>query len=387
MTSAAVLMCGCQFIGGFAGNEIVDVGPGGEGGGGASLTGGGGTGGQGGMADECALDQVPEEPDDATVGDEVTFILAARTIELGEDLDETLGLDIDDACTCSDDVDCPCASVATCSRPPLVDSDDKWQRCDSPGGVDSNSRQLFNIITSFDPLLSSQFISLGMAAGGGTTLLEVREYNGLADDGKVFVGVYATGTFQSADCNTGPPQWDGEDAWPISNDSVFAALPTCGEKPFPTVYDTKAYVVDHNLVARLDEVTVAVQFGANALKLTVSDAIVVAPLQQDAEGRWSTTRGTVAGRWKLADVFRGLGELDKVTPIDLCDPATLGSTQSNVCAFVDTIVGSGSDGECNAVSFALEFEAEEARAGNSVDLPSSDPCPALLNLDCETQVQ
>lgn len=384
MISPVLVTGGCQLIGGFAGHEVVEKGTGGQGGGSGTGGGtGGGVEGQGGGLD-CSLAEAPDVPTGADSGDQVAFVLAASGVELGEDLDVPLGLDIDKSCTCNGNEACPCAAVATCARPGVVSSDDAWKRCDAPGGVDRNSTQLFNIVNAFDPILNSQFISAGIELGGGSALFDVREYNGLVDDDKVFVGVYTTGPFLTAECNDAPPQWEGEDAWPIDKSSVFNELSTCGGVPFPTVYDPNAYVVGGELVARLDEVTLAIQFGTQVLRLTVHDVTAVVPLQQGPDGRWFTTGATLAGRWDLADVFRGLGELNNVTPIELCDPMMLGSTQSNVCAFVDAATHDRPGDPCDAVSFALAFDAQEARIGNTVDLPPSNACPALLTLDCET---
>lgn len=379
MVSAAALVLRCQLIGGFAGNEIVDPGAGAQAG---ATNATGGDGGSGGG--ECPLQRAPAKVDTPSGGDEITFTLAARSVDLGEASNKLLGLDLDEACTCGDEA-CACASVPTCARPPVVASDAVWQRCDDEAGVDANSKQLFKILQGFDTVLSSDLVSAGINGGAGTVLLDVRQYNGLADDDQVLVGAYTSGAFQTAACNDGPPAWEGEDAWPIDRGSSLIELAACGETPSPAVFDAFAYVTDHQLVAHLRQVTLAIEVAGLVLQLTLRDATVVVPLERrDSDGRWHTTGATLAGHWPLGDVFRALGEINGLTPADLCE-ADLTSIQSSVCAAADVAVDPHDEGQpCDAVSFALEFSAEEAKFGNTVDLPSSTACSELLALDCET---
>lgn len=217
-------------------------------------------------------------------------------------------------------------------------------------------------------------------------LLDVRQYNGLADDDNVLVGVYTTGNFRSAECNDGPPSWDGNDAWPIDVESALGSVPACNGTPSPSVFDAFAYVADNQLVAHFDEVTLAIEFDPNTLRLTLRDAVVVAPLQQDADGRWSTEGGILAGTWPVDGVFRSLGSLDAVTPLDLCG-SELRSIQSTVCGAADLATHSRTADPCDAVSLAIAFKAEEATFGNTVTLPPTTSCPELLALDCETAVR
>lgn len=386
MISAAVTLPRCQVIGGFAGHEIVDPGEGGSDAGGSGGAGGDGQGGGGGVAAECMLRREPARPEDARPGGEESFTLAAQSVELGEDLDlpYPLGLDIDGACTCSATETCACAAAPTCARPTIVD-EDKWQRCDDEEGIDANSKRVFSILKAFDPLLSSELISAGLAAGAGSILFDVRSYNGLADDDQVIVGVYVSGAFSAAECNSGGPAWDGNDAWPIDRKSVFVELPACGLTPAPRVFDPVAHVVDHQLVVQLDELTFGVQLGPASLRLTLNDAVAIVPLQRDdADGLWRTEGAILSGRWSLDDVFRALGEFDQVGPADICNPDSLGSTQSAVCAFADTATHARPDAPCDAISFGVEFSATEAKIGNTIEFPVSQPCQALLDLDCET---
>lgn len=366
---AAVSLLQCQVIGGFASYDVVTPDAGGA----------GGVGGEGGSV-SCPLELPPEAPVDASPDESVAFTLAVRKVELGESLTRSLGFDLDEACTCGPEA-CECAAVATCDRPGIVDPDD-WARCDGEGGIDGNSALLYDTFQNFEPLLSSSVVSAAINLGEGTVLIDVRGYNGELDDDRVLVGVYTTGRFIEAECNDGAPLWDGEDHWPIDEDTTLVSHAVCGMRPQPRFFDNKAYVVDGTLVARLSEVRFVLHLGLAALPLRIVDAIAMAPLVQDGAGRWSTKGATLAGRWPVADIFQALGGLDDFTAAQLCDGG-LESIQKAVCDTVDVRADGGNEGPCDAVSFGTMFEAQEAKFGNAIEVPVGMTCAALADLDCE----
>jgi len=381
IAATAALLSQCQVVGGFAGYDIRTSGRGG-----AASVGGGGSGGSGGVQDACRLREVPSPPPGAGGegggSSDVSFTLAVRRVDLGESMTKTLGFDIDDACSCGDEA-CRCASAPACSRPGAA-SADPWQGCDGPGGIDANSPKLYAALRSFSPLFNSAGISSAIEGGFGTVLFDVSQYNGEANDGMVRVGVYTTGSFFSSACNDEgePPAWDGQDEWPIDDASSFFPLAGCGQSPQPSFFDASAYVVDHQLVARLSQVSFVVELLGARLRLRLVDAIAVAPLQRDEEGAWSTAGATLAGYWPAQEVFRALAELDAGSVLNLCE-SDLRSTQLTICNTVDA-TPSNEDVPCDAVSFAAEFDAQEAKFGNTVEIPSVTPCEELTNLDCET---
>ena len=90
-------------------------------------------------------------------------------------------------------------------------------------------------------------------AGRQTIFVQIRGYNGTANDDEVQVGVFAASNLESVS-DAGPPtdggpRLDGKDTWAVDRDSVLGQ----GGPPFQArIEDLRAYVRDGLLVAQLD---------------------------------------------------------------------------------------------------------------------------------------
>ncbi|MEZ4446969.1 MAG: hypothetical protein R3B72_48260 [Polyangiaceae bacterium] len=396
-TLPVALWC-CQVIGGFDDYEVVTPGTTGVGAGGSSSTGGTGGaemggGGSGGVVDLCALASVPEADPQAASGGDTEITVAVRSLRLGEKLDIEGGFDLDDRCTCQDlaicdcaPPDCPCAQPSpACDRPSGLSPAADWVACDEPHGVDASSKRLFNRVSIFDDALTSPNLSLSIEAGLWSVLLHIEEYNGQPNDDQVVVSVHAAGPKTSDPCQPALPEWKGNDAWPIDRDSVVSPISCANEPALPKFIDQFGYVVDGQVVAKLNRATIfIVVLGVN-VPVRLRDVRLALPLRQDELGVWQVSDGIISGQWGIADVFEAIATFDKVGTA-FCNPTNLAFIQNIVCAYGDLrLEGPASDQPCDAISFFAEVDGVQARLGATIDLPLTPPvCPDLAALDCIT---
>lgn len=338
--------------------------------------------------DPCKHAVAPELPpvDDDREKVEPPFYLAFRSMRI---VDGATGLDLDGVCTCFSGGDTAFDAGSTCK--PRVQGTD----CDGDGGIDNKFGELY---VSMGPLLgASPDGTLGdnpIRRGFGTVLLAVIGWNGLPNDRDVDVGLLVSnGIYDPGGCNSPdagssqfPPQWCGRDRWSRPRGSTSpqagAILPTVTAKAW----------VSGGVLSYRQQISVALTF--DRIPLTISAPVIAGRLERNERGL-RQIRGVMSGRLNANDALRSIGQVNQGINEEsgapengepLCKQASFAALRSLVCDAVDISSTESFDrtpGDCDAMSLAIEFVAEEAALGDERDdLPLQRLCedvePALL---------
>jgi hypothetical protein len=332
----------------------------------------------------CGLATYPGPPALATPAGGEEFVVAIRTIDLGDKSKVVPGLDLDGKCTCITgkvpagccQADGPSCLMAT-------------KACDGARGVDNAGASIFSMIKTFLGNFGSDFYSKRAEEGAWSTLFRVRDYNGQPDDDRVEFSWYASAGFEFVDGGT--PAWDGHDKWRITEDSV---LPGDGGAPSldaPKWTDTKAYVTDGVLVAAMPSSVLRLASPNGVVELRVSAGFVVARVEPLAAGEgYALTDGVIVFRWKVADVFYALSSYRDQDGAAICTNSAFYKTgRGQLCSLPDiTVEASSPTKPCDALSVGVGFKASPAKLGSLVKVleqvpgcapefdPQFDTCPA-----------
>lgn len=311
--------------------------------------------GGGGGAAVCspALPPAPPKIKDAGGADVLTF--AVRSIDLGGPK-KKVGFDLDGQCTCP--------GKPGCLEPQWSSSD----HCDDPDGRDNGSgNALAAINAAFGSIISSVELSSQAFKGNWSILVKVSEYNGGVDDDQVEVALYTTpGTGGVA------PSWDGMDAWPVASISLVDGMSI----DQPTNKDSKAYVTNGVLVAHLSAATVIFQGSGVHLQADLGSVIFSATLEAKDTGVAQLVSGTLSGSWTETALFQTLSTLRVNGGMKLCVQDTYyDSAKKALCDEFDLSSTGTPDAPCDALSFAVGFEASPALlVGVQPFQPLSAPC-------------
>lgn len=331
----------------------------------------------GGPSDPCphavppARPITPPLPQDE---DDVRFVVALRRIGLGTEdagAPPSLGLDLDGLCTC--------AHGGGSCRAPGADP------CDDPAGRDNAAGALFQSLArrggAAAGFFSEAILNQRIERGELGVLLEVRDYNGLADDPRVLVALFPSNgvTTWSPEADAGTPaRWDGTDLWTRDPSGLLggSTVPGSGDA-VPKYADDDAYVAGGVLVARLDFPLALGGPGAGTLTLDLTGAVLMARLEAEGAG-YRLEDGQIAGRWATHKLLTGLSSFQD--PFDatqsLCgENVTYKSLKDVICRSMDVRADPGSDrtGEaCDALSIGVGFRAEPSRAGPVRSRPGPD---------------
>lgn len=375
---SCVLGASC-LLGDFA---VEPVGEGGAGGS-AITTGGGGVAGGGGLGG-CVLKKWPDPPVDAPGGGSEEIVVALRTIDVGEDFGDagpTVGYDLDDACTTT-------AEETTCVLPPSVDKPDEV--LDGPGGIDNNGAKIFAIASAVFPgVVSSEAFTTGLDTGDWNILIRVRGYNGEANDDQVELALFPSPGFRFDPCNdpaaggssAESPTWQGDDQWPVHGFAVQGGSATggsgagggmevCVDGPDPALedpayVDANAYVTDHVVVASLPKTELALSGGSTPARVNILGGYVTARIVDHGNGR-ALVEGRLGGTWPASDILADMASFFVFDGMTMCTNHDFyEAVRAAACGRLDieSTVG-GPTSPCDAVSFAVEFEAEPARLGS-----------------------
>lgn len=280
------------------------------------------------------------------------LIFAVRTVDIG-DLGTTPGYDLDHVCTCFDDAGPTCVSAKA--------------HCDAPGGIDNGAADLLGLLTlaTSSGQFSSAFYSQTAEEGDWTMLVRVTGYNGQADDPSIVVDL-----FPSHGMGGATPTWSGDDAWPVVESSVE-------DGGVPLFRSEGAYVSGGVLVAAMPRAKLIL--GAQTpFAVSLTGGVITAQITRSSAS-WKLTKGVLAGRWALSDVFRAFSGL-RIAGKPLCtDDVTLyGAGKAALCTGAD-IRADGTSAKslpCDALSFGIGFTADPAQIGAPV--PEQQPeggCP------------
>ncbi|TKC99112.1 hypothetical protein [Polyangium fumosum] len=326
---------------------------------------GAGSGGAGGATPMmCVRDEVPEPPAVDDAGGAEGFVVALRTIDMEKGLNDALpGLNLDGLCSCTEDKR-GCASVDP--------SDDKGY-CDDDRGHDAASYALFGAlayILTVDDM--SSFLRGLTESGQWSVLLRVQGYNGASEDDQVEVGWYGSLGLAAS------PEWQGADAWSIRQEFVAPML----EDPYaPRFIDGTAYVTGNKLVARLPEAPLPIADGTfTSMHAALSNLVLMARIDRTANGLYRLREGKIGAKLPVSELFPLLASFRDTKGNPLCKNALLyPATRQITCRAADVLLADTTDKNkpCEALSFAMDFEADPAMLGAVKPSPLlSAGCPA-----------
>jgi len=294
----------------------------------------------------------------------VDVVFAIRKIDFGEaDLSQgpMVGFDLDNRCTCQGEGD-------SCKEPAWATGD----HCDGPQGRDNAGAQLFSVGSLFTDLLSSKTFTDDAEAGQGTLLVRVMEYNGQPNDTQVTVALYPSPGLDKDPCIDPLPKWDGSDRWPVASPSVKktgggGAGGGCGASGYdvdsPLYVDHNAYVSGGVVVANLTDAAIIFASSSKVTTLKITAGFLSGKLVK-SDARWTLEQGTLAGRWKLEDVFDFLSTIETMGQPLCTDNPVYNLVKNAFCQFPDIASSlGGPTTPCDALSIALAIEGEPALLG------------------------
>jgi hypothetical protein len=335
----------------------------------------------------CRPKTIPERPASSEISGSDVFVVATRQLEFGDSKDpnrpryDEIGFDLDGVCTHE-------PTERGCSPP-------SWETTlqpDGPGGVDNVvGRALYDTGAQ---ITQSQIAIEGIESGLATALFRVRGYNGLSDDDEVEVIAYTGSTSEDPPSlydGSGSlglkPQWHGYDRWYVYPNLLVP--PATDTAPHfvdqPKYFDSRAYVSNGTLVARLDELLLSTGL--------MTKVVIAAEIVRQDSG-WRLTRGVLAGRMHIDS---GLARFSVFpNPDNPSEPFCRNSSQYELykrrhCATADISYRSDDpSAPCDGNSWAWRFETWPALlAGVAADKEyafdrCSDP-DRPANDSCETR--
>ncbi|MGZ3421223.1 MAG: hypothetical protein ACXVEE_25330 [Polyangiales bacterium] len=299
----------------------------------------------------CNSSQWPSQPlaDDPSDAGDREFVVAVRSMTFGIDPTKPLGYDLDGTCTCPE--------PDSCQRPA-----DSGTRCDEPGGVDvAMNQQILTLVQSAKGF-SEADLNAGLENGRFGALVQIRKYNGTANDVQVEVGILLSPGWSGRTTDAGP-SWDGGDPWDIdpitlSNEAM----------KIPKYVDTNAYVRDGVLVAtRLDGARLGLGAGTSSADIVFTESVLTGKIVARGSS-FAIEGGIIAGRWPTANVLSGIANLaDPFLGGPLCKSVlTYKTVKQKVCAAADIPSNKARDRgtlPCDALSLGIRFTAEPAVFG------------------------
>lgn len=363
--------------------------------------------------DPCAHVVAADRPlkDDGVAVEVPPFFIAMKSLFLVPKTDGgTVGFDLDNVCTC--DVRPGERREGGSSCKPRAGA-----ICDDDGGVDN---RVYSLFRDFGPLgldLDDKAdVNQRIAAGTATVLLEVFNYNGLANDKEIQVGfILSPGSYERsryADGGPGPDHADpgtleypaafeGFDTWTVDPRSVTAGLDGGGQ--YLPLFKGSGYVTDHVLVVSFDS-SVELAFGPG--RLAVGSPLLtgrLTPLGADFQPRdparapatelekrfYALTGGKIGGRITARDWLAGVGTLvafgskDAAAPNShFCTSPLFQTAIKYTCDNLDIARSARLDfdinADCDSLSFGAAIEGVPALAGapRSEDAGPANECTA-----------
>jgi hypothetical protein len=325
----------------------------------------GATMGDAGM-NPCLGAVLPQNPGTAAGAPTVTFTAALSQVMLGKtDGGPYYGFNLDKTCTCLMDASDSC--IRPTGQPPA---------CDDPNGVDNYARRIFETINGFvdGGIITEAKLNNAIQTGLSGALIQVSQYNGLADDDQVTVTVYGSVGYANFPM---APAFDGGDKWNVDPASFAHTYET-----------TNAYVANHTLVALLDFPIIIGSAVTQPVYIQLHSGIILANLELNDAGTLVQMTGQLGGRWAPKDFLPSL----QVVPDPLMSGSYLCGSDPTyqilkgfICENIDVNEDPASDGtgECNAVSMGLGFVASPAIVGAQTSPPDAGfPCEAGWKDDC-----
>ena len=277
-----------------------------------------------------------------------TYVAALSAIRLGSsDGGPYYGFNLDGTCTCQFSQGDSCFAAG-----------DAAPKCDDEGGIDNYARHAFEAINQLVPdggVITEARFNSALNSGLSGAVIQVSNYNGLADDSAVTVTIYGSQGIEGYP--DASPKHDGNDQWVIDPGSATGQY---------SVDD--AYVTNFTLVATgLNFPIIVGSAITQPVTIQLDEGVIRASLTINGSSM-TITNGVLGGRWDPAKFLPSLAPVpDPLFGGYLCGDAdiTYQILKKDICASTDinrTTSGDGK-GSCNSVSMGLGFDAVPAMKG------------------------
>jgi hypothetical protein len=300
----------------------------------------------------------PSADDPSDAGDNISFVAALHTLDLGIRIDggapPLYGYDLDKVFTCCD------GGPESC-KPPVTTA----PHCDENDGRDNSGGQLIASLALLDPSqINSDSISQRLQQGVYSLLLEIKSYNGQANDTQVVAGLYASPGVETAGDAAPAAKWDGTDVWTV--DESFVLGGPDASPILPNHFDSYAYVSGGVLVLHVNFPISLGSGSTNGVTVTLTGGVITAQIVSAGNGQYRLENGQVAGRWSAAGVLATASSLTfQGSPICPGMPFYQ-NVKAQICAAADIVADPTQDNKgatCDALSVGFGFTADPANVG------------------------
>ncbi len=313
----------------------------------------------------CVALHPPPPPASGSGGTGVRFF-AARTFRMRPRGAPAIGYDLDGRCTNlsgSAFTEAPCSSDIDAS--------------DDDGGVDNAFGRLLDDAHLFsdagDP--AGESFTMLAEAGEHTLVIQLVGWNGEPDDPLVKVSIVPATAFAGSGCDGGlddggPPRWNGCDVWDMAEGTPYAHDPGVVGGSFD------GYVTGGMLVASDRSNAHEIGLGTSA---KLHEAIVTAKIVED-NGRYQLRDTVIAGRIPAGTLLDFMNRIETQGGALCQRPGAPAFLKGLVCVQRDLTLSSTSDGTgkaCDAMSFAIAFDAFEARLSGKATTRPPDKCEGV----------
>ena len=320
----------------------------------------------------CGAPDLPPTPSPGSWDDttKITVTAALSQIMFGAtDGGPYYGFNLDKTCTCQGQPESCLGSDAS--------------HCDDEGGIDNYARHAFEQINAFaislgydGGVITEQKFNTALTSGLSGAVIEVSNYNGQAEDGKVTVTIYGSQGYTGYP--DAAPKLNGTDQWVIDPASAAGQF-----------YVDDAYVTNFTLVATgLNFPIIVGSALTQPVTIQLDDGVIRAQLTMNGT-TLTSINGTLGGRWDPAKFLPSLQSVPDpfFAGQHLCGDASLtyAFLKKEICASTDITRAASADGTgaCNSVSMGLGFVAVPAIKGATGTTQNPlQPCGANWKDDC-----
>jgi hypothetical protein len=311
----------------------------------------------------------PSADDPSDAGDDISFVAALHTLDVGIRTDGSApppyGYDLDHVFTC-------CAGGPESCKPPVTGA----AHCDEDGGRDNAGGQLLATLALVDPSqISADTITQNLQRGVYSVLLEIKDYNGQANDTQVVAGMYTSPGVEAVGDAAPAAKWDGTDLWTV--DEAFVLNAPDASPILPNHFDAYAYVSGGVLVMQIN---FPLSLGSNGVTVELTGGIITARISSGGNGQYRLEDGQVAGRWSAAGVLKTAQSLS-LGGQSICPGSFVyQNVKTQICSAADIVADPTQDNKgatCDALSIGFGFTADPANMGYVVaTTPKPNPCAA-----------
>lgn len=309
----------------------------------------------------------------------------------------TIGFDLDGLCTsnnCIEGEESDEMPVSCYTDSPQVPFDGDLCRDNTFGRLQPVAASVPELGGVFG--LDEEVFNCELHRGSYSTILKISGYNGLLDDDRVRVDIYASGGISSElppwncpyDEFADYPLWRPSIRWLIDQDDLVDDINDEGTLPDSKAFDDDAYVRDGYLVIRHSDPVV---YRLASLKSTfpgwvlrISNGYSVANIYRDEDGTWKLKDGVLAARISKSDLLMSFRQ------IGLCPQGDAkyfyDAVEQYIDESADLLLNGETDPEeeCDALSVGIGYEASQMTPGPAVPLDPIVDCCLSENADAPT---